>query len=202
MKRAVFIILFLSFVSFQANAQKLDVSLGFGSYRVPNQIKYELPKAGFNMNLGLIYKLSDQWEMGTAINHSVFNYDRASQAATPLSVGDFITPGRVKSDHLYFTFQRKIKLPFHIETSLGAGIGGYVETEEYYAAGNFDEERSLYTSISWTRDVETGIHFPLTYAVRKIFANKVHLGLEGGFFFDKNLNTRGIFIGPKAGIFL
>ncbi|ERM84747.1 hypothetical protein P872_23855 [Rhodonellum psychrophilum GCM71 = DSM 17998] len=202
MKRSGLTILLLACVLFQVNGQKLDLSLGFGSYRVPNQIKFELPKQGFNMNIGLMYQLSDHWEMGTVINHSVFNFDRASLAATPLSFGDFITSGRVKSDHLYFTFQRKVIFPYQIEASLGAGIGGYIETSENYVAGNFDEERGLYTSISWNRDIETGIHFPLTYAVKKIIANKVSLGIQGGIFLDKNLNTRGIFIGPKAGIFL
>ncbi|MCH7399310.1 hypothetical protein MM236_15015 [Belliella sp. DSM 107340] len=186
----------------QVSAQKLDLNLGFGSYRVPNQIKFELPRAGFNMNFGLIYQINDNWQMGTTINHSVFNYERASLANTPLSVGDFITSGRVKSDHLYFSIQRIIQFPHQIEASIGVGVGGYIETNENYIAGNFDEERDLYTSISWNRVIETGIHFPMIYSIRKIFANKIHLGLEGGAFFDKNLNTRGIFIGPKAGIFL
>lgn len=202
MKRASFTILFLSFVCFQVNAQKLDLNLGIGSYRVPNQIKYELPKAGFNLNFGLIYQLNDKWEMGTAINHSVFNYDRASLAGTPVSLGTFGTRGRVNSDHLYFIFRRKVSLPFSLEGNFGLGIGGYIENNEYLVPVAFDEERNYYRGVSWNRDIEAGIHFPITYSIRKIFVNKVHLGLEGGVFFDKNLNTRGIFIGPKAGIFL
>ncbi|MFD2033339.1 hypothetical protein ACFSKL_00980 [Belliella marina] len=186
----------------QVSAQKLDFNLGFGSYRVPNQIKFELPRAGFNMNFGLIYQISNKWEMGTSINHSVFNYDRASLAGTPVSLGTFGTLGRVKSDHLYFTFRRKVLLPFSLESSFGFGIGGYIENNEYSVPIAFDEEKNYYRGISWNRDIETGILFPLTYAVRKVFVNKVHLGLEGGLFFDKNLNTRGIYIGPKAGIFL
>ncbi|AFL83026.1 hypothetical protein Belba_0363 [Belliella baltica DSM 15883] len=183
-------------------AQKLDFNIGFGSYRVPNQVKYELPRAGFNMNFGLIYQINDKWEMGTAINHSVFNYDRQSLAGTPVSLGTFGTGGRVNSDHLYFILRRKISLPFNLEGSFGLGIGGYVENNEYLVAVAFDEERNFYRGVSWNRDIEAGLHFPVSYTLKKIFSNKVYLGLEGGAFFDKNLNTRGIFIGPKAGIFL
>lgn len=183
-------------------AQKLDFNIGFGSYRVPNQLKFELPRAGFNTNVGFIYQFDDQWAFGTAVNHAVFNYERASLADTPTSVGPFITSGTVNSGHLYFIVRRKIKLPFEIELSLGTGLGGYIETNEYYVVDKFDEERALYTEIGLNRDIETGLHFPVTYTLKKIFANKVYLGLEGGSFFDKNLNTRGIFIGPKAGIFL
>lgn len=185
-----------------SRAQNLDFNIGFGSYRVPNQLKFELPKAGFNTNVGFIYQFDDNWSFGTAVNHAIFNYERASLADTPTSVGPFITSGTVNSGHLYFIVKRKIKLPFKIELSLGTGLGGYIETNEYYIAVNFDEERELFTGITWNRDIETGFHFPITYTLRKIFANKVHLGLEGGAFFDKNLNTRGVFIGPKAGIFL
>ncbi|SNS05027.1 hypothetical protein SAMN06295967_102251 [Belliella buryatensis] len=197
----------LSFLLFQAviissSAQNLDLSLGFGSYRVPNQVEYELPRMGFNMNFGMLFQINDNWEMGTAINHSVFNYERVSLANTPLSFGSFITSATVITDHLYFTFRRKVKLPLKLEGSVGLGLGGFVEKDEYYAAQNFDEERGLYTGLSWVRDTKVGLHFPVTYSIKKILSNKVHLGIEGGIFLDSKLNTRGIFIGPKAGIFL
>lgn len=202
MKKIVLFLMVFGLGFSQVNAQKLDLNLGFGSYRVPNQLKFELPRVGFNMNFGLIYQINNKWAMGTSINHSVFNYERISLANTPLSFGSFITAGRVNSDHLYFTIQRKFQFPFQIEASIGSGLGGYTESSEYYLAINFDEEKEVFTGISLIRDIEFEFHFPITYSLKKIFANKVYLGVDGGVFFDKNLNTRGIFIGPKAGVFL
>jgi hypothetical protein len=202
MKKIVLSLLIIGLGFFQVKAQKLDVNLGFGSYRVPNQLKFELPRLGFNLNFGLIYQINDKWNMGTSINHSIFNYDRASLANTPLFFGTFITAGKVNSDHLYFSIQRKFQIPFQIEANIGLGLGGYIESSEFYIGTNFDEERAVFRGVSWNREIEFDFHFPITYSIKKVFANKVYLGVDGGTFFDKNFNTRGIFIGPKAGIFL
>ena len=202
MKKYGILILFILLGLTNSQAQKLDMNIGFGSYRVPNQLKFELPRAGFNTNIGLIYQYNDKWTFGTAVNHAVFQYERASLADTPTSVGALFTSATVNSGHLYFIIRRKFNLPLQIEGSIGVGLGGYIEANEYYLAVDFDEERELYTGITWNRDIETGFHLPITYTLRKILANKVHLGIEGGLFLDSKLNTRGIFIGPKAGIFL
>ncbi|WP_226390036.1 hypothetical protein [Penaeicola halotolerans] len=202
MKKLLLLLCFLLFGLANLQAQKLDMTIGFGSYRVPNQVKYELPREGFNTNFGLMYQYNEYWAFGTGVNHSAFNYYRVSLMSTPMAIGDFDITGRVNSGHLYFLGQRKFNLPLKINGAIGIGLGGYIEANEYYVAVNFDEERALYTGMTWNRDIETGLHFPVIYNLKKVIANKIHVGIEGGLFFDRSLNIRGIFFGPKAGVYL
>lgn len=203
MNRIFVAVLLLLFINSESVGQNLDLSLNLGSYRAPNQLNYELPTAGFNLNFSLVYQLNDHWAMGTAINHSSFNFNRLSVADTPLFWGmQFPTQGWVEVDYFYFTFIRKFYLPFDIRADIGLGAGVYIEDKSYYVPFRFDEEQNAYRGFSSTTETTFGFHMPFTYAFKKVFVNKVYLGIQGGAFLDKNIRTRGLFIGPVAGIFL
>lgn len=202
MFRIVILFFSLNLMNIHAYSQKLDMALGLGSYRVPNQIKFELPREGFNLNFSLTYQLTDRWAMGTGINHSVFNYERASMVDTPMAVGVFNTSGNVRTDHLFFSFYYNFQLPLGLQADLGLGAGAFIDTSEYFFPFNFDEELNAYRGMMRAKEISSGIHFPFHYSLKKVFVDKVSLGLKGGVFLDKNLNTRGVFIGPFAGIIL
>ncbi|MGY6743817.1 MAG: hypothetical protein ACXIUQ_13850 [Cecembia sp.] len=203
MNRVLLLLLFLTSFYGISSGQNLDLSLNLGSYRSPNQLNYELPRVGFNLNFSLTYQLNERWAMGTAINHASFNFNRPSMADTPLFWGmQFPTQGWVEVDYVYFTFIRKYYLPYGIRADIGLGGGMYIEDKSYYVPFRFDEEENAYRGFSTTTETIIDFHIPITYAFKKVLADKVYLGVQGGVFFDKNIRTRGLFIGPVAGIFL
>lgn len=200
------IVLFLLLVAFSGATfgQNLESHLSLGTFRIPNQQRVEQPVEGFNLNFGLTYQLGDNWTIGTSINHSVNQYYRASAVTIPLlpQLGSLPLEGKVLSDHFSFVVGPRIRLPWGLVAEVGAGVGVFVEENEFMEVVNYDPEREVYTGFFRKTATTVDMHLPITYSLKKVFRDKASLGLQGGLFIDRSGYSRGIFFGPRISFFL
>lgn len=179
------------------HAQEMNSRLGLGSFHLNRDYGYERPAVGWSVSLGLAYDYTPEWIMGTVFNRSFNVYFRESVAETPLLIGKLPTRAEVISDHFSFIFSRKIPFPLGLKGEIGMGMGLAIDENQFYHPVLFDEEQGTYRGFNLVEQYQVGLIFPAHISLRKSLTSRWHLGLQAGFYLDRQLRMRSSFWGPE-----
>ncbi len=160
-------------------------------------------RIGTNINFGMHYHLSEKWILGTNYNLGHFSYlnpPLQNVFNLPSAIALNAQNGRVQQENFSVLAMRKVMLPiFNLRLELGTGLGMYFQKNEYYRRMGYDSQIEQYRGIELTEDRNRGLHFPVTYSLKKSFNERAVIGISGGQFFTSNLDHLGGHYGISFG---
>jgi hypothetical protein len=203
MKKLQYILLVLilsCLTTHQSFGQKMEMIISGGSFSSNNPGNFPKSRLGTNINFGMHYHLSEKWIIGTNYNLGMFSYLNPPLQNISRVPSAFTQNGTVQQENFSFLTIRKIKLPlFDLRLELGTGLGMYFQRDEYYRGWSYNPEIEMFRGVEWVRDRNRGLHFPVTYSLKKSFKDRVVLGVSGGQFFTSQLENLGGYRGISIG---